>query len=170
MLISRTKDRGEAVKVSAVSRLCLSSPVPLDPLPPYIPGREKCLKEHKRKQERQHMGMKEEERDDMGFTWARATSSCLHFLLFPRLPCLANPTPFLTMLFPKDTKVVEFVTSLTREWKGGERGESQSHWQVRIRSECFPSKSELPWEFKLSSPENTGIYYMVVRNHRHRRS
>lgn len=68
VLISRTKDRGEAVRVSAVSRLCLSSPVPLDPLPPYIPGREKCLKEHKRKQERQHMGMKEEERDDIGFT------------------------------------------------------------------------------------------------------
>lgn len=103
------------------------------------------------------MGMKEEEKDGVGFTGAGATSSCLYFLLFHRLSRTANPRPFLIKLFPNDMKVMEFVTP---DWggQGWARGKSQSHHQLHIRSECLPGKSELPWKSGLSSPDNSGIY------------
>lgn len=92
-------------------------------LPPFVPGEEKCQEEYvrvaKRRQVRAHMGMKEKGSDDVGFTQAGATSSCLYVVsstdYLAQLTPLLSPQP--VKLFPR-----------------------------HIRRECFPGKSERPWK------------------------
>lgn len=109
----------------------------------------------KRRQVREHMGMKEKERDDVGFTRAGATSSCLYFssstdYLAQLTPLLCPSTHQALLPCPPPTP--------THCRPGAIRGGTQSHCQSHIRSEYFPGKSELPWKSEFSSPENSGIY------------
>ena len=79
VLTSRTKDREEVLRVSAVGR------------------EEKCLPwrtakgGRKRSKQASALGMKEEGQVDMGFTPAGATSSCFCCLVFHVTPCLTKP-------------------------------------------------------------------------------